>query len=275
MVKNISKLVLLTVSICLLTGCKKPTLLPETPPELPTSYETETTRTEHTCTEPTNPTTFSDPVTTPTEPEHSPFYIPGLSVEDVTTYFNEVCMDAEIVNDGDASFLQKWSLPVHYALNGSPTEEDLEQLSQFTSWLNTVEGFPGISEATENDEVNLRIHFCSYQEMLDLLGENFEDMDAGVTFWYSDDEIYDAIICYRTDLSQEVRNSVILEEIYNGLGPIQDTALRSDSIIYSEFTTPQALSPIDELILKLLYHPSLSCGMTAEEAAAAIRKLYY
>ena len=107
------------------------------------------------------------------------------------------------------------------------------------------------------------------------MGENFSYMDGGVTFWYNEDEIFDAIICYRTDLDQYLRNSVILEEIYNGLGPIQDTALREDSIIYTEFSQPQALTQIDELLLKLLYHPEMQCGMNAEECENIIRRLYY
>jgi hypothetical protein len=76
-------------------------------------------------------------------------------------------------------------------------------------------------------------------------------------------------------LDQYRRNSVILEEIYNGLGPIQDTSLRSDSIIYSEFSQPQALTNIDELILKLLYHPDIMPGMNAEQCETIIRQLYY
>ena len=107
------------------------------------------------------------------------------------------------------------------------------------------------------------------------MGDDFYGMDGGVTFWYLDDEIYDATICYRTDLSQQLRNSVILEEIYNGLGPIQDTDLRPDSIIYAEFSQPQKLTEMDELILRLLYHPQMKCGMTADECEAVIRRLYY
>ena len=87
--------------------------------------------------------------------------------------------------------------------------------------------------------------------------------------------IFDAIICCRTDLCQTLRNSVILEELYNGLGPIQDTSLRPDSIIYNEYAEPQCLSQIDKLILTLLYHPDLQPGMNAEEVAAVIRTLYY
>ena len=70
-------------------------------------------------------------------------------------------------------------------------------------------------------------------------------------------------------------DSVILEEIYNGLGPIQDTDLRPDSIIYSGFSEPQSLTDVDELILKLLYHPQLLPGMNADECETVIRQLYY
>ena len=175
----------------------------------------------------------TEPVTEPVEtaPLHSPLYIPGLPVEDVILYFNEVCLDAEFVNSGDATRLQSWESTIYYQLYGDYTEEDLAVLTDFTAWLNTIEGFPGMEEAQDPMYTNLRIHFCTQDEMISLLGNNFSYMDAGVTFWYMDDVIYDAIICYRTDLNQYLRNSVILEEIYNGLGPVQDTEVRPDSII--------------------------------------------
>lgn len=207
--------------------------------------------------------------------EHSPLYLEGLCVEELTAYFNEVCLDAEITHSGDPSRLQKWTVPVYYQLNGSPTKEDLVILEEFTGWLNTIEGFPGIQETQDPLMANLQLHFCTEQDMLTLMGEQFAGMDGAVTFWYQEDEIYSATICCRTDLSQTLRNSVIQEEIYNGLGPIQDTDLRPDSIIYSAYSEPQELSAVDELILKLLYHPRMLCGMNAEECAVLIHELYY
>ena len=252
------------LAVLLLAGCSQALSAPTEPPAtIPAMTEA-----------PTEPA--SQPSTgAPAEIPHSDLYIPGVPVEDVILYFNEVCLDAEFTNSGDPSVLQKWARPIIYQINGTPTEADLETLDRFCQWLNTVEGFPGIRVAEETESANLRIHFCKQQEMIQLLGDNFQGMDGGVTFWYQKDKIYDAIICYRTDLDQYLRNSVILEEIYNGLGPIQDTFLRPDSIIYAEFTQPQELTPIDELILRLLYHPLMECGMDAEECEAIIRQLYY
>ena len=233
-------------------------------------------------TEPTEPPTTIPPTEAPTEaptvaetaPSHSLLYIPGLDEEDVIRYFNEVCLDAEFQISGDASVLQKWATPMSYTINGAPTDEDLAILTDFTAWLNTIDGFPGIAPSDDPIFANLRIHFCTQQELLDLMDSSYTDLDGAMTFWYDNNEIYDAIICIRTDLDQYVRNSVILEEIYNTLGPAQDTSLRTDSIIYSEYSEPQSLTEIDELILKLLYHPDLQCGMNADECEAVIRQLY-
>jgi hypothetical protein len=68
---------------------------------------------------------------------------------------------------------------------------------------------------------------------------------------------------------------VILEEIYNGLGLTQDTILREDSIIWQSYSEPQELTPVDKLLLQLLYHPDIRCGMNAAECEAVIRELYY
>ena len=227
--------------------------------------------------EPTVEEETSEETTAETEPEavHSPLYIDGVDVEDVIRYFNEVCLDAEYVSGGDPSLLQKWADPIYYTVNGSPTNEDLEILGSFTAWLNTIEGFPGIQEAKDPGEANLQIHFCTSEDMLALMGDSFTNMDGAVTYWYDEDVIYSAIICYRTDLHQSLRSSVILEEIYNGLGPIQDTQLRPDSIISDAYSEQQALSQVDELILKLLYHPLMQCGMDAGQCETVIRQLYY
>ena len=216
-----------------------------------------------------------NPTTLPIVDEHSKLYISGVSVEKVIEYFNEVSLDAEMVNDGDPSKLQKWVEPIYYFLNGKYTAEDLTILNKFTNWLNMMEGFPGIYQTKDFNKANMKIYFGDKNRMIDIMGNNFAGLDGGVTFWYNNDEIYSARIFYRTDIEQEVRNSVIIEEIYNGLGPVQDTDIRTDSIIYSGFSEPQELTKIDELILKLLYNPLLTPGMNKEQCEEVIRNLYY
>ena len=251
------KKLLIVLSLLFLTGCA-----PAQPAEtsVPTTLPVET---EPVPTETIPPTT---------QPQKVKWNLPGVPVEDVITWFNEVCLDAEMVHSGDASLLQKWTQPIRYQIFGDPTEEDLAVLEGFAQWLNTIEGFPGMTETAEGG--NLRIHFVSEEELQNIMGPGFSNMDGAVTFWYDQNEIYDATICIRTDLSQTLRNSVILEELYNGLGPIQDTSLRPDSIIWADFSEPQSLTAADELILKLLYHPDIHPGMDASQCETVIRELY-
>lgn len=253
----------------LLSGCAQAAT-----PTQPTFPETEPPATSAPIATDPLPTQTEIPETIPTEPPTPSLYLPGISVEDVILYFNEVCLDSEFVNSGDPSVVQKWVEPIRYELIGDYTEEDIEVLENCGSWLNSMEGFPGISSCGESDWPNLRIHFCSQEDLVAIMGPDYEYMDGAVTFWYENNQIYDATICIRNDLDRELRNSVILEELYNGLGPIQDTSLREDSIIYQEFSQPQSLTDVDELILQLLYHPDILPGMNALECEQVIRSLY-
>ncbi len=210
-----------------------------------------------------------------TEPGHSELYIPDVSVEDVIVYFNEVCLDSEITHSGDPSVVQKWTAPIRYELHGSYTDEDTAVVERFCGWLNTVYGFEGIYESEYSAQTNMDIYFCPQSEIPKRMGDEYTYVNGAVTFWYEENEIYDAVICCRSDMDQHQRNSVILEEIYNSLGPVQDTTLRPDSLIYQYYAEPQELTEVDELIIRLLYHPDIQCGMNEQQCEEVIRSLYY
>ena len=221
------------------------------------------------------PTEETEVEETTTMPEHSEYFIPGLYVDTVIEYFSEVVLDAEYTESASYCLVQKWDREVLYYIHNECTTEDLQDIKNMENWLNSIEGFPGMREVYSEAEANLQIYFTDEQGLLDIMGSNFVDCDGAVTYWYENNKIYKGNICYRNDIDQYVRNSVIIEEIYNGMGPVQDTQLRPDSIIYYGYTAPQEMTAVDELILKLLYHPDIKCGMDKEACAAVIRKLYY
>lgn len=249
------------------------TLAPETTIAPETTAIPETTAVPETT---AIPETTAVPETTaiPEEP-HSPLYLPNYTLDEIVRFFSEVCLDAEYINLGDPSRIQKWTSPIYYMVLGSPTDSDIAVIEEMAKILNSIEGFPGMYSTSDHGAVNLRIHFCSEKDFLSIMGSSFAGNDGGVTFWYLNDEIYNAQIAIRNDIGQELRNSVIMEEIYNGLGPIQDTVLREDSLIYSGFSSPQKMTDMDMLILNLLYHPSIKCGMNAEQCENIISELYY
>ena len=274
--------------LCLLAGCSflptEETERTETPtfPETITMIQTEpeTEPETETETEPETEMETESETQQETEPEagHSALYLSDVPVEDVITYFNEVCLDCEYVLSGDPSYVQKWVTPIYYSIDGGCTPKDLAKVEEMAALLNEIEGFPGIYPADEETEANMRIHFWSFKLMMEEMGHyvNGDESDALFHFLYNgNNEIFDVEICVRTDVDQRSRDAFILHELCNSLGPGQDSMLRTDSIIYQGHITAKELTDVDLLLLQLLYHPDMLCGMDAAACEQVIRSLYY
>ena len=211
--------------------------------------------------------------------EHSALYLEQYSVEEVLRCFNEVVLDAEYsTGAGNASLVQRWDEKIYYYVEGNPTGEDLAKLQTLFGQLNEIEGFPGIQEASNDLEANLYIFFED-REAFDMRFSDFlqgEYANGATQYWYYTDtnNIYLESIGYCTDMPADVRESVLLEEVINGLG-LSDSQFREDSIVYQYGDNAKELSDMDWLILKLMYHPKIRCGMDVTECERVIRELYY
>lgn len=272
---------LLAAALCL-SACSNRPDMPPVPTALPQETQVSATPTPTPSETPVptpEPTPVPTPTPEPTPPPHSEFYIPDLPIELVLEYFEEVVLNVEYTDGtGDATLVQKWLEPIYYRIYGTATDEDLEVLNTLFEQLNAVSGFPGIHAAEDGKPENLKLNFLARDAFNESFSQviNGEEAYGAVHFWYYTDsnQLYDARIGYRTDIDQFSRSSILIEEIINGLG-ITDTVLRSDSIVYQYSNSNTALSEIDWLILKLLYHPAMKCGMDAESCEAVIRELYY
>lgn len=213
------------------------------------------------------------------EDEHSNLYLEDYSVDDVLKYFHEVVLNTEYsTGTGDSTLVQRWDIPICYEIVGDYTDEDVAVLEELFTNLNQMEGFPGVAPAKEDEAPNLYLYFEGREafndRFLDFIQNEYAD--GAARYWYYTDtnDIYEGMIGYWKDMPTEVRKSVLLEEVVNCLG-LGDSTLREDSIIYQYSSDATDLSEMDWLILKLLYHPKIRCGMGAPECEEMIRELYY
>ncbi len=214
-----------------------------------------------------------------TSPPHSQLYLPDYTAPQIWQYFQEVVLDMEYTDGaGDVTLVQKWTSPIRYRIYGTPTDEDYAVLTGLFAQLNAVPGFPGIYAAAEEELENLTLSFLQPDEFRTQFSDVIHGEEAyGATqFWYytATNEIYTARIGYRTDVDQNTRNSILIEEIINTLG-ISDTVLREDSIVYQYSNENTVLSDVDQIILQILYDPAIQCGMGAEDCAIVVQDLYY
>lgn len=210
---------------------------------------------------------------------HSALYHPNYPQEQIQIYFEEVVLDVEYSDGaGDVSLVQKWLSPIGFRIYGDPTEEDLAVLNDLFTRLNQIPDFPGFYTAEAEGLEQLQISFLAPETFRSSYSSvvGGEDAYGATQFWYYTDtnEIHSARIGCRTDIAQEERNSVLVEEIINTLG-ITDTVLREDSITYQYSNANSDLSDVDWILLQLLYHPDMRCGMDAESCADVIQALYY
>ena len=256
------KCLIVSLTALFLCGCT-----PQAP-NPPVSPSLETTVPETTVPETTVPET--------TVQLHSAFYLENCPLEDLLVYWDEVVHQMEYT-DGDASLVQKWLAPIRCRVYGDPSGEDLTVLEDLFTQLNAVEGFPGIRFAAEDELENLTVNFLEPDQFRTEFSDavNGEDAWGATQFWYytASNELYDGRIGIRTDIPQSARSSIIVEEIINTLG-ISDTELRTDSIVYQYSDDNLTLSDVDWLILKLLYHPDIGCGMDRDACHGILETLY-
>ena len=214
-----------------------------------------------------------------TSPPHSQLYLPGYTALQIWQYFQEVVLDVEYTDGtGDPTLVQKWMSPIRYRIYGTPTDEDHAVLADLFAQLNAVPGFPGIYAAAEGESENFTLSFLQPDDFRKQFSDAIHGEEAyGATqFWYytATNELHTARVGYRTDVDQNVRNSILIEEIINTLG-ITDTVLREDSIVYQYSDENTVLSDVDWIILQILYNPAIQCGMGAETCAKVVQNLYY
>lgn len=192
----------------------------------------------------------------------------GYTAEQIINYFCDVALGAEY---GDASEnVIKWVEPFTYYIEGESTDADLAQINALIEAINRVPGFPGMSEAGSAESADLTIHFVDADGIIAATGNSY---NGYVNIWWSDYCIENGDIYYRTDITQELRNAVIVEELCQSLGLLTDTYDHPESIFYQYHTDTAWPTTLDWAVIQLLYRSEITPGMDEEavrEAAAAL-----
>lgn len=196
------------------------------------------------------------------------------SQQEIIDYLAEVALQSEYDingNAGQSNPVVKWMKPIKYYLSGDYTEQDILILSSLMDELNSIDGFPGISAAQQN-EANMTIRFTGSPEMDYVNGGKYDPWFEGyATIWWTNWSITESSIFYRSDwVSQFDRNPTICEELIQSLGMLNDSYTHPDSVFYQYYTDIQWPSDLDWLMVELLYDDSLQPGMNEEQCRAAL-----
>lgn len=149
---------------------------------------------------------------------------------------------------------RKWNTPISLYIGGDPSSEDLTVLQDACDFLNSIQGFPGITTVSSEEEANITILFT--EEIMKGMNGCFEIISQD-----NSGNISEILIRIRNSLSREKKNSVIWEELLQSTGPMNDTLLTDDTLFYGGQGDIPRASELDRTLLEMLYHPLVKSDM--------------
>jgi hypothetical protein len=179
----------------------------------------------------------------------------------ILDYFSEIALKREYGGGEYDGVVCRWEQPIKVVISGSYTQDDYDWLTAHIDWLNNLGCLPVISVVTSGG--NFEVHFAKLAELPDLIPGYVEGNWGFISLYWNDNgQITEGTMGIATDVTNQIqRNHLILEEFTQGLGLLNDSKLYQDSIFQMDWTEIQALSPLDELVIRLLYAPVVQAGM--------------
>lgn len=218
-------------------------------------------------------------------PEDAPY-----TNDDLVRNFEIVALNSEFTRTGtdllqetSPTRLARWEKQVRYRLSGAGvTKADREAYAALTKRLSELTGRDIRETGARGDITIMILNEAERQELVrDIRRRRIDDRMRLVVRWASaidypcvgqigfedgdSGEITSALIAVKGELSGMLRQTCIHEELAQTMGLIND----DNSVRPSIFNDDQEfalLTEHDEFLLRMLYDPSLSPNMTAEEA---------
>ncbi|GAB4395717.1 MAG: hypothetical protein OHK0053_05880 [Microscillaceae bacterium] len=185
-------------------------------------------------------------------------------------YFKEIVFNSEL--GAGAQRLSKWQKPIRIALEGPFAEAARPVLPIIIKEMEDLTGL-SISLCAVPQMANLWIYVGSREEFLrrtalpaSKLGKNegFFYLRLGPDYEIEQGHIF---IAAQNQWLTDIQAHLLREELTQALGLVNDSWHCPHSIFYQGWTQTQSWAAIDRWLIRHLYHPKLTPGMTWAEAA--------
>ena len=206
------------------------------------------------------------------EPPDEPIAVANRSAGTLLDFFADVAFGSEYGEGAD--IVCKWEKRVKYYIKGDATDEDRELIARLCERLNEIDGFPGVSEASGEASADMTVSFIPRDEIRSTFANATADC-AGMAMYEWDPEtgeILSARCAIDSALGADRKNTVC-EEFLQSLGPARDSYMFSESAFYQGYTLMPFPSETDFAVLRILYSPRITVGMSRLEALSVAATL--
>lgn len=198
--------------------------------------------------------------------------------QEVVGYFKEVALGFEF---GNASRItRKWgNNDMKIFVGGSPTVELENELNKIVTEINilTTDGFTA-EVVTDSSASNFYVFFGSGDEYAAIFPAQKSNAESNwglfSVFWNGNNNLirgYMYVDIFRANATEQ--KHLLREELTQSLGLARDSGKYRDSIFQQNWTTTTSYSPIDKELIRLLYHPQITSGFTAQQVEVILRNI--
>lgn len=197
----------------------------------------------------------------------------GIYTADEIAYFLEVGLGSEY---GDARFvLRKWRSDLLVSVAGSPSPSDLDAVDRVIEQMGALQSSVTIRRAAEGESPTVEIVFAPEQDF-ETYEPNYVPRNQSFFWvqWNGAGEIYHSRILLDTALDADLREAYLREEFAQSLGLLNTSSAYPESIFNDhQKGQPDALAPIDERLIEMLFRPEVLPGMDATYLRDLLRTL--
>ncbi len=212
-------------------------------------------------------------------------YIPTEFEYELIDYFKEIALNAEYSSKDKLQKTIKWKQPMMLFVvkegEHIPQIKTIKKVIQTISEL-TLDGFK-IELIEEKSKSNAILYLLNKDKVEEIDPSFFNGISGdfvglSLATYNGRNNITSAKIFIDIEESIEIQKSVILEEITQSIGLMNDSEKYSNSIFYEKQMEENIVnvqySAIDKDIIKLLYHRRMKSGLNNKEVERVIKRIF-
>ena len=196
---------------------------------------------------------------------------------DVIDYFKDIALGFEFGNTSNIT--RKWNSEMKVFIGGEPSFELLAEFEKIRTEINELvtDGF-NVTVVNDSLQSNYYIFFGSGTKYAEMFPDeaNLVNSNWGLFYllWNSQNQFYSGHMYVDIIRANSIEQKHLLrEEFTQSLGFARDSQLYMESIFQSDWTTTIEYAPIDQDLIRLLYHPEMSVGLNELEVDNALREI--
>ncbi|MGY8793446.1 MAG: DUF2927 domain-containing protein [Gammaproteobacteria bacterium] len=196
---------------------------------------------------------------------------------DVIDYFKDIALGFEFGNTSNIT--RKWNSEMKVFIGGEPSFELLAEFEKIRTEINELktDGF-NVTVVDDSLQSNYYIFFGSGTKYAEMFPDeaNLVNSNWGLFYllWNGQNQFYSGHMYVDIIRANSIEQKHLLrEEFTQSLGFARDSQLYMESIFQSDWTTTIEYAPIDQDLIRLLYHPEMSVGLNELEVDNALREI--